>query len=622
MKSRYIFDAAGRLIERRYSQAPDTASNHNAVTAQVYTFDDFGRLCTIYVRVNGQEQTLREYFYDPWGRVVETKTHTNFADGGTCYIAKRYTYTDFGQIESMKYFRSTDSNIPIESFVYTYNKNGHILSEHHISNLVYPPHDEKRSYTYNENGRLIRSESTLSGIVEYGFDKVGNRRVVTTNGDREVTYYTGLDQILRKVDSAGTINFIHCPNGNLISEVSPTQTRLFSYSVDNRLTEVRQGTTQVNAGIIQTNVFRGDGQRITKQEGLQITNYTYRAGQVLYTTDEQGNRRAFNIYSPAGNIIAARQYCSSSDHQGEHVTYLTDIRGSITSIIDDEGNFIQGYRYTDYGITTRIGSGAFNEFAYTQGIWDEVTGLYYLNARFYNPVDGRFLTQDPYRGSNDQPDTWHLYGYCAGDPINWIDPSGNRMIVAGGADRRRELRNHLQRLTRYLVVLRGNAGLTREVRIDRSNRSRRPGSPRPNGNRLIRRIINHDRTVRIELQRQRGNFALVRNNQNAQVFYNPDADPLIPTREHNSDIVRMRTRAPEIGLAHELIHADRAIRGRLLSGRSNWGFRFRDDRGTRWRVVSTLREELATIGLRYHGTNDVTENQIRGERGNRLRGAY
>ena len=158
-------------------------------------------------------------------------------------------------------------------------------------------------------------------------------------------------------------------------------------------------------------------------------NYTYRAGQVLYTTDASGNRRAFNIYSPAGNIIAAKQY--ENTHQGEYVTYLSDFRNSITSILDDEGNFIQGYRYTDYGITTRIGSGAFNEFAYTQGIWDELTGLYYLNARFYNPVDGRFLTQDPYRGSNDQPDTWHLYGYCAGDPVNWIDPSGHRRRALG-----------------------------------------------------------------------------------------------------------------------------------------------------------------------------------------------
>ena len=244
-----------------------------------------------------------------------------------------------------------------------------------------------------------------------------------------------MDNLLhRSTSSTGTINFVHCENGNLVAEETRgasgnvSDIRQFSYDVENRLIEVRQGTTLANARTVQTNVFRGDGQRITKREGAETINYTYRAGQVLYTTDEQGQRRASNIYSSAGNIIAARQYCQSSNHQGEHVTYLSDFRGSITSIIDDSMNFIQGYRYTDYGITTRIGEGVFNELAYTQGVWDELTGLYYLNARFYNPVDGRFLTQDPYRGSNDQPDTWHLYGYCAGDPVNWIDPSGHRRI--------------------------------------------------------------------------------------------------------------------------------------------------------------------------------------------------
>ena len=45
----------------------------------------------------------------------------------------------------MKHFRSTDLGTPIESFTYTYDKNGQILTEHHISNLVSPPHDEKRT---------------------------------------------------------------------------------------------------------------------------------------------------------------------------------------------------------------------------------------------------------------------------------------------------------------------------------------------------------------------------------------------------------------------------------------------------------------------------------------------
>lgn len=70
----------------------------------------------------------------------------------------------------------------------------------------------------------------------------------------------------------------------------------------------------------------------------------------------------------------------------------------------------------------------FNEVCYTGGIYDSTTGLYYLNARYYNPEDGRFLTEDTYRGETKEPDTWHLYAYCANNPINYIDPSGHKAI--------------------------------------------------------------------------------------------------------------------------------------------------------------------------------------------------
>jgi len=66
-----------------------------------------------------------------------------------------------------------------------------------------------------------------------------------------------------------------------------------------------------------------------------------------------------------------------------------------------------------------------NEVCYTGGVYDESTGLYYLNARYYDPEDGRFLTEDTYRGEENDPDTWHLYAYCNNDPVNYKDPSGH-----------------------------------------------------------------------------------------------------------------------------------------------------------------------------------------------------
>lgn len=48
-----------------------------------------------------------------------------------------------------------------------------------------------------------------------------------------------------------------------------------------------------------------------------------------------------------------------------------------------------------------------------------------MNARYYDPVTGRFISQDSYRGELDDPGQWHLYAYCANNPINYTDPSGH-----------------------------------------------------------------------------------------------------------------------------------------------------------------------------------------------------
>ncbi|MDP2892637.1 MAG: RHS repeat-associated core domain-containing protein, partial [Bacillota bacterium] len=52
-----------------------------------------------------------------------------------------------------------------------------------------------------------------------------------------------------------------------------------------------------------------------------------------------------------------------------------------------------------YGNTTAVGASDFPcSTAYTGAVNDTATGLIYMNARYYNPATGRFLTQDSYRG--------------------------------------------------------------------------------------------------------------------------------------------------------------------------------------------------------------------------------
>ncbi|MBO5143736.1 MAG: RHS repeat-associated core domain-containing protein, partial [Treponema sp.] len=61
---------------------------------------------------------------------------------------------------------------------------------------------------------------------------------------------------------------------------------------------------------------------------------------------------------------------------------------------------------------------------YTGKFFDESSGLYYFNARWYDCELGRFTTQDPAR------DGVNWWAYCGGNPITFVDPDGREIINA------------------------------------------------------------------------------------------------------------------------------------------------------------------------------------------------
>ncbi len=66
-----------------------------------------------------------------------------------------------------------------------------------------------------------------------------------------------------------------------------------------------------------------------------------------------------------------------------------------------------------------------NPLRYRGYVYDEETGLYYLQSRYYNPQLGRFINADDpgYLGSNGIL-SYNLYGYCGNNPIMGYDPTG------------------------------------------------------------------------------------------------------------------------------------------------------------------------------------------------------
>ena len=266
----------------------------------------------------------------------------------------------------MKYIDSSNLHKVMESYSYTYDKNDNIKSKTTVNN--YPKKDsdkinETKKYTYDANGNQIKEKDSVTNItVENTYD-VDNRlsTSITTNGEKEV--------------------------------------------------------------VNQENLYNGNGKRIQKKEGNNVVNYFYQDGVVLYTSDKNGNKTSQNFLGIDRNVIGTTRYSSEGF---EYYTYNKDIQGSTTSIVGEDGTSPVAYDYDDFGVTKTIGDSIFfNEVCYTGGIYDVSTGGYYLNARYYNPNNGRFITQDTYRGEVNKPETFNLYAYCYNNPVSYIDPLGN-----------------------------------------------------------------------------------------------------------------------------------------------------------------------------------------------------
>ena len=102
------------------------------------------------------------------------------------------------------------------------------------------------------------------------------------------------------------------------------------------------------------------------------------------------------------------------------------MRGSVTNILSPAGTVVKGYDYDEFGQSSKKGDDNFlNEMTFTGSVMDASSGLQYMNARYYQPSTGRFLSQDTYSGNPYDPWTHHLYVYTGNNPINFIDPTGH-----------------------------------------------------------------------------------------------------------------------------------------------------------------------------------------------------
>ena len=107
--------------------------------------------------------------------------------------------------------------------------------------------------------------------------------------------------------------------------------------------------------------------------------------------------------------------------------YHCDHRGLPLALVDSEGSIVWQAEYNEWG--NQLSES--NPHSITQNIrlpgqqYDEESGLHYNRHRYYEPLQGRYITQDPIGLRGD----WNLYHYPL-DPIRFIDPLGLAQVCS------------------------------------------------------------------------------------------------------------------------------------------------------------------------------------------------
>lgn len=116
-------------------------------------------------------------------------------------------------------------------------------------------------------------------------------------------------------------------------------------------------------------------------------------------------------------------------YNGVQYFYLTNQMGDVIAITDTSGTIVGNYEYDAWGkvLTADTSIAQQNPFRYRGYYYDNETGYYYLQSRYYDAEICRFINSDIAeisQMSKDIPVGTNLFAYCNNNPTNNIDNDG------------------------------------------------------------------------------------------------------------------------------------------------------------------------------------------------------
>jgi RHS repeat-associated protein len=367
-------DSAGGTITDVYDNRDRLTSETTAQGVISYTYDNVSRKTSMTVPCASGAVACAPvgYSYDNAGRLTQ--------------ISQSGTTTNFAYDNAK---RRTSLTLPNNVVVsYSYDNDSHLtgityqIGSNTLGNLT---------YTYDQSGRRTQ--------VGGSFARTGLPAAVSS------ARYDAANELLNWNGLALTYD----ANGNMLSDGA----NAFTWNARNQLAALNGRNLQYDA----------NGRRI---QNLVGTSFLYDGANIAQ--ELSGSTVTANLLS--GGIDEG---FSRTDSSGAF-TQLKDALGSTIALADSNGNVQTSYTYDPFGNTSASGAGNANVYQYT-GRENENNGLYYYRARYYSPLLGRFISEDPLGFVGSRP---NVYAYASDDPANLLDPlgleSGNLNKLVPGPD--------------------------------------------------------------------------------------------------------------------------------------------------------------------------------------------
>lgn len=258
------------------------------------------------------------------------------------------------------------------------------------------------TYAYDTFNNILSKQSGVNSTT-YTYDNVKRTRLnsVTENGTKKYFEYDAIGNMTTYKGAAqNSSQNLYWTRGNMLASGNIKNNKAFSYKYDPN--NLRYSKT-VNG--VETLYYWDDGVLLGERTGDNFIQYIYDA-----------------------NGIAGMR-CNDTYYYFEK-----NLFGDVLRVYSVYGSVVAEFKYDSYGnMISSSGSMADKvKFRYRGYYYDDETGFYYLQSRYYDPSLCRFISADQYELVGMLSQTlgqMNLYAYCNNNPIMYTDESGEGIFA-------------------------------------------------------------------------------------------------------------------------------------------------------------------------------------------------